>query len=306
MSGLARPVRILERLALPAPFGIVFWDFATGARVGDGLEVTLTQVSRPALTTTLIANRAGVWIAPKLPGRADWELAATADWSTLARTYRIAVADRFGRFLPLTIEAELPARGLYQWPHWSGLPGAPLAPLIEGRSPPELDPARIPLFSAPERKVAGPLAELRCELVDVATGAPAPWALVTASCDDERHVSVTRGIGLADKEGRATLFFPYPRGPRRQLPISPPAITDFRWDIDIAAYYVPPSGPAPDAPDLAAIMAQLAHPCRLIGSLSSPPHPLGAQSLSFGRPLVLRTDNPPEGPSSSLFLDRGP
>jgi len=305
MSGMAPPVRILERLTLPAPFGIIFWDFATGARIGDGLDVTLTQVSRPALTTTLIANRVGVWIAPKLPGRADWELAATADWTTLERTYRIAVADRFGRFLPLTIEAELPARGLYEWPHWSGLPQAPLAPLIEPRSPPELDPTRIPLFSAPERKVAGPLAEVRCQLADLATGAAAPWALVTASCDDEHHVRVTRGIGLADKMGRATLFFAYPERPRPQL-LSPPVITDFRWDIDIAAYYVPPPGPAPDAPDLAAIMAQLAHPCDLLASTSSPPHLLGAQSLSFGRPLVLRTDNPPDGPSSSLFLDQRP
>jgi len=306
MTGIAPSVRIVERLTLPAPFGIIFWDFATRTRIGDGLEVTLTQVSRPALTTTLIANRVGVWIAPKLPGRADWELAATADWTSLERTYRIAVADRLGRFLPLTIEAELPMRGLYEWPHWSGLPQAPLAPLAEPRSPPDLDTARIPLFSAPARKLAGPLAELRCELVDIATGAPAPWALVTASCENEQHASVTRGIGLADKLGRATLFFAYPERPRPQLANSPPAITDFRWDIDIAAYYVPPSAAAPDAPDLAAIMAQLTHPCDLLASTSSPPQLLGAQSLSFGRPLVLRTDTPPDGPSSSLFLDQRP
>jgi hypothetical protein len=304
MTGAASPVRILERLTLPAPFGIAFWDFATGAPVADGLEVTLAPVNRPALTATLIANRVGVWIAPKLPDRADWELAATADWTTLKRTYRVAVADRFGRFLPLTIEANLPVRGLYQWPRWSDFPEAPLVPLTEGRSPPDPSPPRIPLFSAPARKVAGPFAELRCELVDSATGTPASWALVTASSEAAHHASVTRGIGLADRMGRATLFFPYPEGPRPQLAISPPAITDFRWQMKISAYYVPPD-PAPEAPDLAAVMAQLDHPGELLASLS-PRKLLPEQILSFGRPLVLRTGTTPDGPSSSLFLDPGP
>ena len=221
MIGLAPPVSILERLTLPAPFGIMFWDFVTGTPVADGLAVTLTQASRPALTTSLIANRAGVWIAPKLPGRADWELAATADWTTLERTYRIAVADRFDRFLPLTIEAELPVRGLYEWPHWSGLPQPPLAPLIEGGSPPDPSPSRIPLFSAPTRKVAGPLAELRCQLIDLATGAAAPWALVAATHDGTVPAASAWPIARAAPPSS----FPIPSGRGRswrpRLPPSP-------------------------------------------------------------------------------------
>jgi len=299
MSALASPVRILERITRPAPFGIVFWDAATGAPIADELEVTVTMVSRPALTATLIPNRSGAWVAARLPGRADHELAAAADWSALLRTYRIEVADKLRRFLPLSLEAELPVRGLYEWPGWSGLPQAPLAPLADGQSPPNISPARIPLFSAPERRVAGPLAELRCELADAATGEPAAWALVTAG-----HGGVTRGIGLADGKGRATLFFPYPERPRPQLATSPPAITDFRWALDIAAYYDPPPGAAPQVPDLAAIMGQLSHPCDLFESTLSPPELLGSQLLSFGRPLVLRTGNTPDGPSSSLFLER--
>jgi len=299
MTGQAPPVRILERLTLPAPFGILFWDVATGAPIADELDVTLTLVSRPALTTRLIANRVGVWFAPKLPGKSDAELAETADWTALERTYRIAVADRLGRFLPLTLEAELPARGLYEWPGWSGVPQAPLAPLLDGQSPPNLSPSRVPLFSSPSRSVAGPLAQLRCQLADAATGGPAAWALVTAEYD-----GATRGIGLADADGRATILFPYPERPRPSLPTSPPAITDFRWEFDIAAYYDPPPGPAPAAPDLAALMAQLAHPCDLFASTLSPPELLGPQLLSFGRPLVLRTGNTPDGPSSSLYLDR--
>jgi hypothetical protein len=295
---LGHPVRILERITRPAPFGIIFWDFATGAPIGDGLEVSVTLASRPALTTTLVPNRSGVWVAVRLPGRTDAELSAADDWSALLRTYRIEVVDRAGRFLPLRLDAELPTGGLYEWPGWAGLPEDRLRPLSDGDSPPVISPARIPLFSAPERSVAGPLAQLRGELVDSATGAPAAWALVTAS-----HAGIVRGLGLADRMGRATLFFAYPERERPSL-TSPPAITDFRWALEIAAYYDPPPGPTPEVPDLAAIMSQLDHPCDLFESTLSPPELLGQQLLSFGRPLVMRTGATPDGPSSSLFLER--
>ncbi|MEA3015808.1 MAG: hypothetical protein QOI38_530 [Sphingomonadales bacterium] len=298
MNGGAENVRILERITRPAPFGIVFWDFATGTPVADGLQVNLTLVSRPELTANLIPNRSGVWVAARLPGRTDAELVATADWSTLLRTYRIEVVDKAGRFLPLRLDAELPAGGLYDWPGWAGLPLEPLRPLGDGESPPHPSPERIPLFSAPERSVGGPLAQLRCDLVDAATGGPAAWALIAAS-----HGGAVRGLGLADPMGRATLFFQYPDRERPSLS-SPPAITDFRWALEIAAYYDPPPGRAPGVPDLAAIMSQLDHPCDLFASTLSPPELLGQQLLSFGRPLVMRTGATPDGPSSSLFLER--
>lgn len=298
MSAGADPVRILERIARPAPFGIVFWDFATGAPVGDGLDVTLTLLGRPALAASLIPNRSGVWVASRLPGRTDFELAATGDWSTLRRPYRIEVVDRARRFLPLRLDSELPTGGLYEWPSWGDYPQAPLRPLTVGQSPPDVSPGRIPLFSAPERQVAGPLAEVRCELLDAATGLPAAWALVTAS-----HGGIVRGLGLADAMGRTHLLFPYPERERPSL-TSPPAITDFRWALEIAAYYDPPPGPVPAIPDLGAIMAQLDHPCDLFASTLSPPEPLGQQLLNFGRPLVMRTGNTPDGPSSSLILER--
>lgn len=298
MSAGTSPVRVLERIARPAPFGIMFWDFATGAAVRDGLEVTLTLLSRPAQTTSLIPNRNGVWVAARLPGRTDSELAATADWSTLLRLYRIEVIDTAHRFLPLRLDGELPTGGLYEWPAWADFPQTPLRPLADGLSPPHVSPGRIPLFSAPERQVAGPLAEVRCELLDAATDLPAAWALVTAS-----HGGIVRGLGLADAMGRATLLFPYPERERPSLS-SPPAITDFRWPLAFAAYYDPPAAPAPDVPDLAAILGQLDHPCDLFDSTLSPPELLGPRLLSFGRALVLRTGNTPDGPSSSLILER--
>lgn len=298
MSALPSPVRILERITRPAPFGIMFWDFATGAPVGDGLDVTLTLLSRPALTTSLVPNRNGVWVAARLPGRTDAELAATDDWSTLLKTYRIEVADTARRFLPLRLDAELPTGGLYEWPDWGDFPQAPLRPLSDGLSPPHVSPGRIPLFSAAERSVGGPLAQVRCELLDAATGLPAAWALVTAS-----HGGSVRGLGLADGLGRAILYFAYPERERPSLS-SPPAITDFRWALEIAAYYDPPPGPVAEIPDLAQLMAQLDHPCDLFASTMSPPEALGQQLLNFGRPLVMRTDDTPDGPSSSLILER--
>lgn len=298
MSPRANPVRILERITRPAPFGIVFWDIATGTPVADGLEVSLTLLSRPELTTSLIPNRSGVWVAARLPGRTDSELEASTDWSALSRPYRIEVADSARRFLPLRLDADLPVRGLYEWPDWGDFSQAALRPLSDGLSPPHLSPGRIPLFSAPERRVAGPLAEVRCELLDSATGRPAAWALVTAS-----HGGLVRGLGLADAIGRTTLLFPFPERERPSL-TSPPAITDFCWALEIAAYYDPPDEPVADVPDLAAILAQLDHPCDLFASTLSPQKPLGEQLLTFGRPLVLRTGNTPDGPSSSLILER--
>lgn len=292
------PVRILERITRPAPFGILFWDFATGTPVRDGLEVTLTLVARPELTTALTVNRSGIWVAARLPGRTDAELAATSDWSALRRPYRIEVADPAGRFLPLRLDAELPIGGLFEWPSWEDFPEEPLRPLSDGLSPPHVSPGRIPLFSAPERNVAGPLAEVRCELVDAATGLPAAWALVAAS-----HGGIVRGLGLADSMGRTNLLFGYPERERPSL-TSPPAITDFRWPLDLTAYYDPPPGPTAETPDLGDILSQLDHPCDLFKSTLSPPELLGPQLLSFGRPLVLRTGNTPDGPTSSLILER--
>ena len=49
-------------------------------------------------------------------------------------------------------------------------------------------------------------------------------------------------------------------------------------------------------------MAQLDEPRTLFASTLSPPEPLPSQLLSFGRPLVLRTETTPAGPSSNLVL----
>lgn len=295
MTGTISRFRSLEPISLPAPFGIVFWDVATGAPVADGLLATVAQSGRPETARELIANRSGVWLTASLPGRSAHEL-ATGDWNLLRRPYRIEVRDRFDRFLPLAFDAELPSRGLCQWPGWTSSPPMPLAPLGVEDSPPRVSPERIPLFSSPARPAPPAVAQVRCQVAEATTQTPAAWALVSIV-----HGGITRGIGLADEQGRAAVFFTYPERPRPSLATSPPAITDFRWELEVRAFWDPASS-AGAIPDLADIVAQLDHPRDALESTMSPAEVLPAQLLSFGRPLILKTSRTPDGPSSLLFL----
>lgn len=287
-------VRILERVVRPAPIGLRFRDVATGLPVGEGLRVTVTSQRNPARHATLDVNGKGIWYAHRFPGFSDEALASAADWTTLSQPCLVEVEDPAGRFLPLSVLLDLPVRGIADWPGWAALPQAPLAPWLDDSSPPAVLADALPLFSSAGRMSPAPLAEIRCQL-SRDDGGPAAWALLTAS-----HGGTVRAIGQADAEGRAVLFFAYPERPRPSLATSPPAVTDFRWSIELAAYW---DGLDPAVtPELGALMAQLDHPRDLFASTVSPPDLLPSQLLSFGRPLVLRTETTPDGPSSTLVM----
>ncbi len=292
---------VLERVSHPAPLGLVFQDMATGAWIGDHLDVTVFDTRSPFARRTLSPNRIGVW-SGRLPGFTDAAL-MTDDWAGLARPFRIEVRDPLGRFLPVAFDADLPAKGLYDWSGWTTLPASPPEPLLDDGSPVGIMAGRIPLFSAPARRMASPIVEIHAELAELGTGRPAAWALVAARID-----GVTRGLGLADQAGRTTLFFPWPARPRPTLFTSPPAMADFRWDLTLETYYAPsvagspPADAPPELPDLADILAQLDNSVTPLASTLSPVEPLGVQPLTYGRPLTLRTSETAEGSSSSLFL----
>jgi hypothetical protein len=224
-------VQVLDRVVRPAPIGLRFRDVATGGFVGEGLRVTVTSVRNPARTATLDVNGKAVWYAHRFPGFSDTELANSPDWETLRQPCLVEVDDRLGRFLPLRIILDLPHRGLIDWPGWGDLPQDLLVPLANDASPPAISPDALPLFSSAGRIAPMPLAEIRCQLLRD-DGGPAAWALLTAT-----HAGLVRAIGQADAEGRAVLFFAYPERPRPSLATSPPAITDFRWSIELAAYW---------------------------------------------------------------------
>ena len=295
MNAVPSSFRLLERISRPAPFGIVFWDVATGGPVTDGLSVSVAPANRPDSARQLFTNRHSVWVASSLPGISASSLLAE-DWDPLVRTYRIKVADAFGRFLPLQLDAELPSRGLYHWPGWASLPKTPIAPLGKSETPVRHSPDRIPLFSALGRPAPVGRAEVRCQLIDSESGAKASWALVTA-----KHGTVVRGIGLADKEGRAVLYFGYPERPTPTLATAA-AIGDYQWDLKLQAYYAGPEEHVPDIPDLATVMAQLDKPRDLLASTVVPIEQLPNQTLTYGRELVVRTSKTEAGPSSSLFM----
>ncbi|HEX6660521.1 MAG TPA: hypothetical protein VF067_01455, partial [Sphingomicrobium sp.] len=116
-----------------------------------------------------------------------------------------------------------------------------------------------------------------------------------------KHKNLVRGIGLADRDGRAVLFFGYPERATKTLG-NPPAITDYLWELKLQAYYDAAAGPVPQIADLAVIMAQLDNPRDLLASTVAPTEPLADPQLTLGQALIVRTSNTEDGPSSSLFL----
>lgn len=298
-------VRVLEPVLRHAPAGLRFRDVATGQIVQDALQVTLTAKTNALRTARLAVNAKGVWYAPRLPGISESlsgadEAPDAAYWAQQRRIYTVSVTDQRGRFLPLSVELEFPLRGLATWPDWHTLPQELLAPLIDddGQSPPAPVTCRdaLPLFSAAGRALPAPMAEVRCQLERADNGEPAAWALLSAS-----HGGQVRGLAQADQHGRVALFFPYPERPRPTLASSPPAITDFSWNVSFTAYSTLDLSPA-KVPDFAKLMKQLEHPRDLFASTLSTPALLPAQVLTLGQRCTLKTSDTPKGPSSSLVM----
>jgi hypothetical protein len=143
----------------------------------------------------------------------------------------------------------------------------------------------VPLFSAPARIAPAGTAAVRADLRDAVTGAPAAWAVLEVS---SAGTPVHRGV--ADERGSVVVLLPYPEPPWHG-PSPPPgsrALSDQTWSVSVSVRYSPAatSPPAGEPPDLCAVLTQ--SPATLLAMLS-PSSPLGAQTLAFGRELVLRT-----------------
>jgi hypothetical protein len=299
MSGPVAPLEVVSRVP---PLALRFRDTLFGATVGDDLQVT----ARPGTSTvgqrSADVGPSGVHTFHALPGLVALPAPPASPrrpvqfgsgdagyWSTLPapRPFHVEVRDPRGRFLPLAFEAAAPTRGLFQPPCLAGAGGSP-------SSPPELD-GSIPLFSAPTRQVATPVAVVRMDLWDQAAGAPAAWALVQG-----RLAAGPWHQGLADARGRLVLFLPYPppddpftSPPASFVPGMGPPLTDQTWTLDLQAFYAP-QAPAPDLPDLCAALAQ--PPVTLWGSFAGRV-PLAAPPLRFGEVLTIRSVDagPPAG-----------
>ena len=268
---------VIERLSKVAPLGVRLWDEITHKSIGDGLIVTAYRPLQSDRRCALTLNRANVFVLQNVPGLRDVEFGAgdQAYWDDLSapQNFVIDVFDTANRFLPFNFTAAVPTRDLYAW--------------ICG-SPPE--PSGVPLFSAPTRSISGGYGVLRAELRDESqfdtrkeTYAPASWAMLEAWYDGQRV-----GRGLADRQGRIVVLFPYPE------PINPPisspptprtALTSQVWPIELRAFYSP-LVPVPQSPDLCAALTQ--SPATLLSSLS-PPTPLTAVNVAYGVDAIVKT-----------------
>ena len=293
--------------------GLRFWDVAAATSLVDGLVVEVFPQANPHARRHALPNPSAVYVAHALAGLRAFEGHETRDddpvdepWRAaregsppLAAGYRIEVRDPRGRFLPIAFDADLPARGLLSWlAPWLS-PPQPIA--LPGASPssPQVLLDRIPLFSAPSRPTPEPLAVVRAQMREAVGGRVAAWALLGVEIDGD-----VVGLGLADREGRVAVHFPYPEPPRTPLSSPPEARSDFRWIVGLTAYASSSSSPVPPSEvpviaDLADVLAQLASPRAVVDGMVSPVPP---RRLEYRVPMTARTEGQPEADASWLLL----
>jgi hypothetical protein len=289
------PVRVLETVSRVAPLGVRFRDEVTGSLVGDGLQVSAFPEGLPSARRKAVLSRSSsVHILMDLPGlrhleHGGKEAGDAAWWASLParKPFTVEVEDLQGRFLPCSFRAELPYPGLFEL----DCPGLPPA------STPAEGPA-VPLFSAPQRAVATPLALLRAELWDQEAQVPAAWALVEATPVDGTPVR-----GVADEQGRLALFFQYPApvdfppsepGDSSALVTGPPLLEQ-EWTLQVRVFYARRS-PVPDMPDLCDTLSQ---PSAWAWPHTGSSLELLEPTLRYGQELVLKTQ---DAPRSRLWI----
>jgi hypothetical protein len=275
----------LDRVTRVAPLGLRFWDALTGALV-DGLSVSaIPEVAGAYLGQEQVAvpNRSGVYVFHHLPGLRQAEHGSGDEeyWQDppQQKGFVVTVLDPQGQFLPFRLSVQAPARGILEWSCATSQPFAPL---------PRQLPRCVPLFSAPARQATGGIAVLRACLV-TGKDQPAPWALVEAFSQGEL---IARG--MADENGQAALFFPYPRFTTDSLVQNRPALTAQTWQIDIRVYF----SPAPSYPKIPELCAVLVQPEASPLAVLSPPAPLDLVALKYGKEKILKTQG-----KSELWID---
>ena len=293
-------VKIMERVSRHSALGIRFWDIAGATSNVEGLEVEIYPRANPYARSALTPNRSGVYVAHTVPDLREFEYSNDEPdvlWATALKPYRVKVNDPRGRFLPIEFDADLPARGLFTWlAPWLSPPQSIALPTEEGSPPPGLL-ERVPLFSAPSRPVPEPLAVVYAQLREFGSGREGAWSLLGVSIDGR-----TRGLGLADEQGRVAVMFPYPEPPRMLLASPPEARNDFSWQLALTAFWSPASPPPPAVPDFAdlgVVLAQLSQPRDVIESTASPALPL---RMDYRVPVTARTAGMPPQDASYLFI----
>lgn len=263
-------VKVLITSDRVAPLGLRFWDPVSRQLIGDGLEITASPTSGAGPLVKAFANRSATYVLRELPGLRDTEAGAgdAGYWATppAPRSFTIAVTDQQRRFLPFHFAAHAPTKGVVAWP----------CPLISPPSAPPALAATAALFSTPTRDIPRGMAVLRARLSSPA-GVPAAWAILEAQVNGGQ---VARG--MANEHGTVAVIFAFPRSPVATVRVP---LLQQTWQVQLRALYTPVD-PAPNAPDLCAVLHQ---PAAKLWANSQQTQALTGATLTYGRELVLRT-----------------
>lgn len=278
---------VLEHLTRVTPLGLRLWDQVSMGIVSEGLVVTAYPITNPLRRTRAIVNRSGVFAFQDLPGlrAVEYGKGDSDFWANLPplSSFVVEVVDEQERFQPFQFTVGLPVKGLLTWASDSA------------ESPPRVLPY-LSLYSTPTRSVPAGMAVLRADLRDWVAGKPAAWAVLEARLDGQPPVK-----GIAGKDGRIALVFPYPEpvsGPLGSPPESPPSgerkpLLAQKWAVTLQAWYSA-SASIPDRPDLSTVFTQ--QPATLLAT-ESPATVLTSATLEFGKDLIVKT-----GVHSELFI----
>ena len=272
MTRMLRPG--FDQNVLTPVLGVMFRDGIDARVVRDGLLVSLKDPQQPNLPRQqLVANGYGVFVAHQL-SRLRTPVASSP---TATRRYTLKVEDPRGRYLPLTIPADLPTDGL-------------LEPSCLSTSP-DADLPHVPLYSAATRKAPAGHAEVRVDLRLASNpDAAAAWVRLELWLTD---TDTLLAEGLADERGSALLLFAPPALRDPPLRASPPEAPIGNWNVRLRAFWSPAVAQA-KVPDLCSLHSLPEVP---LLQNTAPPRPLAPALLTAGSPLVIRSDG-----SSFVFV----
>ncbi|HEU0302437.1 MAG TPA: hypothetical protein VFR37_23460, partial [Longimicrobium sp.] len=218
-------IRELERDRTFTPLGIRFWDAALDVPVADALMVHAWLRGSPQGPVRAVRSPGGVYAFHGLTGQ--WRAEKPApdeehpELTGPPGEFAIAVDDRSGKYLSAAFSVTLPLG--YRGEFLSVTPGSPPG-----------GPGKAYLFPAAARPVPPGMAAIRADLEDAATGAPAAWAVLTATLAGQTRTAV------ADAEGRAVALIPWPTPERlRQAGSPPPDTRAATWEVRLAARWEP-------------------------------------------------------------------
>lgn len=275
---------VLEHMTRVTPLGVRFCDQVSGDTVSDGLVVTAYPVSNPSRKRNAVPNRSGIFVFQGLPGlrKVEFGKGDAGFWESYPlhpspprSLFVVEVFDEKGRFQPFQFTVDLPVQRLLTWE--SGPPDVPPKAL-----------PYVPLYSTPARSVPSGMAVLRADVTDWATIKPAAWAVLEARLEGQPPVR-----GIAGRDGRIALVFPYPEpvsGPIGSPPGSPPSgerkfLFEQKWTVTLQAWFSA-STLIPDRPDLSTVFRQ--QPATLLATIS-PATDLTSTTLEYGKDLIVRT-----------------